>query len=158
MFFILHYKNIFFFLIYLMFTFLSLYQAPYTNITIIHYFWPSILMYPVRFCCISFFPNYAIFIFYHHIFSFHWHFLPSIQLLELSCLCWRTWRRPRLRSCVITLASVRWRGISWSQHQNHSLANGINAFLTAHHFAQQISTANFSQWWVQCSQENTFNW
>lgn len=73
---------------------------------------------------------------------------PFIYLVWLVHSCWRTWIRPRLRSCVTTLASASWRGVLWSLYQSLDPVSGTSVCPPTPPFAQRASMASCNQRWV----------
>lgn len=90
-------------------------------------------------------------IFYHPVLSLMLWFSPfsPSTCSNFYILGWRTWIRPRLRSCVTTLASVSWRGASWSRSQSRGPASGTSVFPPTRRSAQRASTGSCNQRWVQ---------
>lgn len=99
-------------------------------------------------CSFNFHFSLSFFYFLWVYFLSHYYSSLSIYLFWLLHSCWRTWIRPRQRSCVTILASVSWRGVSWSQDLSLGLVSGTSVFLPTRLSAQWTSTASYSQRWV----------
>lgn len=95
-------------------------------------------------------------IWFNHCLSSYYH--CSHFLFWLLRSGWRTWIRPRPRSCVTILASVSWRGVSWSRCRSLGPVSGTSVCPPTRLSAQWASTASYSQRWVQEHTLHTHCW